>query len=341
MPTCRSLRQRPRVEPLEPRILYSADPASAALEAMGPGTPVVERRVIDAPPPQARVLAAADSAVTEVRHELVLVDTRVANWQQLVDDIPRDSDRNSDRNIEIVLIDPARDGIEQISAALAQRQGIDALHIVSHGEAGMLQIGATQLDFDTLLNDATAVSRWRLALNSGADLMLYGCDLAANDEGRALVDAISRLTGADVAASTDVTGSAKVGGDWVLEYATGSIQSTALAGATGLAAWEGSLGVTFAPSSSETLVNQTTAGTQTIGGGSNDPWRSVAIDGQGNFTVVWIDETIKDVYGRRFDAAGTALGDEFRINTTTADTQWKPSIAMNASGAFVAMLGFN
>ena len=324
MRALRSLRQRPRVESLEARVLYSADPASAVFDAM-PGVSTVERRVIDAPRQQACV--ATSDSTTQTRHELVLVDTRVATWQQLVDDIPR----GSGRNVEVVLLDPARDGIGQISERLAREQGLDAVHIVSHGEAGALQIGATRVDFDTLLADASAVSRWRLALNSGADLMLYGCDLAASEDGRALVDAFSRLTGADVAASVDTTGNAKAGGDWVLEYATGSIESTALAGAAGLAAWDGSLGFTFAPSGAITRANQTTTGTQS----TEESVRQVGIDGAGNFIVVWNDANTGDVYGRRFNAAGTALGNEFRINTTTAGTQNRATVAMNASGAFV------
>lgn len=323
----RPLREQPRVEPLEARILYSADPASAVFDAMGAGAPVVERRAIDAPPPQTPVVGVADGAATEKRQELVLVDTRVSNWQQLVDDMPR----GADRNVEIVLLDAARDGIEQISERLAQERGLDAVHIVSHGEAGALQIGATRLNFDTLLADATAVSRWRLALNGGADLMLYGCDLAASGDGRALVDALSRLTGADVAASIDVTGGTAAGGDWVLEYAAGDIQASALADAPGLESWAGSL--QFALMGDETRANQSTSGTQ----GTHPTVRQVAIDAEGNFVVIWNDTVNSgDVLGCRFDASGNVLGSgQFTVNSTTPSSQGRATVAMNASGAFV------
>ncbi len=39
------------------------------------------------------------------------------------------------------------------------------------------------------------------------------------------MQAISALTGADVAASIDATGNAKLGGNWDLEYSTGKIES--------------------------------------------------------------------------------------------------------------------
>ncbi len=76
----------------------------------------------------------------------------------------------------------------------------------------------------------------------------------------------------------------------------------------------------------------------TIGGDEQNV--AVAIDTAGNFVVVW-DASTSDpgsntgIYGQRYNAAGAAQGGEFRINTTTADTQQIPSVAMNASGGFV------
>ena len=46
--------------------------------------------------------------------------------------------------------------------------------------------------------------------------------------GVAFVERLSNLTGADVAASTDDTGSEDLGGDWVLEMSTGAIEAGAL-----------------------------------------------------------------------------------------------------------------
>src|SRR5688572_33056997 len=66
---------------------------------------------------------------------------------------------------------------------------------------------------------------------------------------------------------------------------------------------------------------------------------AVAMDPDGNFVVVWgAAEGAGDNYGifaRRFNAAGVAQGDEFRVNTHTPDFQNLPSIAMDADGDFV------
>ena len=66
---------------------------------------------------------------------------------------------------------------------------------------------------------------------------------------------------------------------------------------------------------------------------------AVAMGADGDFVVAWAsngqDGSGFGVYAQRFDAAGVALGGEFRVNTTTAENQLIPSLAMAADGDFV------
>jgi Ca2+-binding RTX toxin-like protein len=66
---------------------------------------------------------------------------------------------------------------------------------------------------------------------------------------------------------------------------------------------------------------------------------SVAGLGDGGFVVVWTsygqDGSAGGVYGRRFDAIGSAPGGEFRVNTATAGQQDAPAAAGVADGGFV------
>ena len=59
---------------------------------------------------------------------------------------------------------------------------------------------------------------------------------------------MSRLTGADVAASEDLTGAAAKGGDWELEFQEGAIESR-IAASDAIVQWRGLLapGVTVTP----------------------------------------------------------------------------------------------
>ena len=86
-----------------------------------------------------------------------------------------------------------------------------------------------------------------------------------------------------------------------------------------------------APLGSEFQVNTYTTDAQ------REP--AVAVDGSGNFTVVWEsvgqDGASAGVFGRRFNSAGTALGSELQINTYTTFHQFIPTVAAYGSGNFV------
>ncbi|MFB3076904.1 MAG: DUF4347 domain-containing protein, partial [Lysobacterales bacterium] len=58
--------------------------------------------------------------------------------------------------------------------------------------------------------------------------LLYGCDVANGELGVDFIDNLASYTGADVAASTDSTGAAGFGGNWVLEYNSGLIEASTL-----------------------------------------------------------------------------------------------------------------
>ncbi len=70
---------------------------------------------------------------------------------------------------------------------------------------------------------------------------------------------------------------------------------------------------------------------------------SVAMDADGDFVVTWSsleqDGSYWGVYARRFNAAGTPRGGEFRVNETTRDYQRLSSVAMDAHGNFMIVWG--
>ena len=143
--------------------------------------------------------------------------------------------------VETVLIERDADGLVAISQALARYRDLDAVHIVSHASPGKLQLGRTELSDATLQTSGDLVRGWGRSLAADADILLYGCDLAANETGRQFVRELSLLTGADVAASTDATGNAARGGDWNLEFTVGSLETSAAVGTELQASWSGLL----------------------------------------------------------------------------------------------------
>ncbi|MHC5761790.1 beta strand repeat-containing protein [Nostoc sp.] len=81
----------------------------------------------------------------------------------------------------------------------------------------------------------------------------------------------------------------------------------------------------------EFQVNTTTTGNQ-----SNS---TVAIDADGDFVISWTsngqDGSADGIYAQRYNHAGVAQGDEFKVNTTTTNSQSNPTVAIDADGDFV------
>ena len=167
----------------------------------------------------------ADTVESVVRRELVFVNDNVAEYEILINGI-RESDTN--RNIEIVVLDADRDGIQQVSDILAERSDLSAVHVIAHGSDGQINLGNSWLNSTTLQQNSDAVAGWGNALTETGDILFYGCDIAADSDGQSLLDDIAELTGADVAASDDNTGHAIFGADWDLEYNAGAIETGAL-----------------------------------------------------------------------------------------------------------------
>ncbi len=107
---------------------------------------------------------------------------------------------------------------------MQQYDDLDAIHIVSHGNAGELSLGNTKLNQNTLDSYVDDLISWRDSITDDGDILLYGCNVAASEVGKEFIEDLSQYTAADVLASTDLTGSEDLGGDWDLEYATGNIE---------------------------------------------------------------------------------------------------------------------
>ncbi len=168
-----------------------------------------------------------DAPATASTRELILIDTGVEDYETIVNELM--NNESGDRSFEVVFLDSHADGISQVSAILAVRDDLDAVHLVSHGEEGALRLGNTWIDINNLAGRSGEIALWGNAFTADGDLLIYGCDLAATSDGETLVQSLATLTGADVAASSDDTGDASRGGDWELEYETGEISTTVFA----------------------------------------------------------------------------------------------------------------
>ena len=164
-----------------------------------------------------------------VRQTVVFVDAAIEDYQTLLDGLEQKR-RTVDIESEfhVFVLDAERDGIDHISEVLSTYQEVSALHILSHGANGSLQLGNTHLSGDNLDTYSSQIEQWQNSLSDDADILLYGCEIAAGNWGVEFVDNLAEFSGADVAASVDLTGSVALGGDWTLEFQTGQIDATTL-----------------------------------------------------------------------------------------------------------------
>mgnify|MGYP000660438233 CR=1 FL=1 len=152
---------------------------------------------------------------SEIVNEIFVIDKLVDQYENLVDDISEDA--------EILYIESG-EGLEELLTKLSKFNKIDSLHLISHGSEGQLNIGQDLINLQTIEDYSEGFNELKDLFSANGDFLIYGCNVATAD-GEALVDRISVLTGSDVAASDDLTGSKEFGGDFNLEYETGEIES--------------------------------------------------------------------------------------------------------------------
>ncbi|MEG5124546.1 DUF4347 domain-containing protein, partial [Microcoleus sp. ARI1-B5] len=171
--------------------------------------------------------------LSTANQQIIFVDPSVQNYQSLIQGV--------DANDRIVILDDKRSGIEQITKALASESNIEAVHILSHGSEGSLKLGSDLLNGNDIESFNTQLKQWGNALTENGDILLYGCDAAAGDTGKNFVKRLSEITGADIAASDNLTGSAAKGGDWNLETTTGKIEAAVPFNQEAMKAYDGVL----------------------------------------------------------------------------------------------------
>ncbi|MEG3838139.1 Ig-like domain-containing protein, partial [Microcoleus sp. Z1_C3] len=153
--------------------------------------------------------------VPTMNKQIIFVDSSVQDYQSLI--------QGADANAKIVILDDKRSGIEQITHALAGESDIAAVHVVSHGSSGTLNLGTDIFNKELLEKKLEHLQQWGKALSSKADFLLYGCNVAAGAIGLAFIHRIAEITRANVAASSTKIGNIRLGGNWNLDVQIGKI----------------------------------------------------------------------------------------------------------------------
>ena len=209
----------PLLQELEPRLMFDG----AAIETVDLADGVSEQEqayVLDALRSNdkthasdsllAAIEADPEGFVTDYNQfkEVVIIDTLVKDPHSIIENISREV------SIEVILDDS--DGVDAITQILQKYQNLDAVHIVSHGDAAKLYLGTTNLTLDNLQNYQDKIAQWGNGLGQYGQILFYGCDVAINQDGKTFLHQIKDITQAyNVAGSVDTTDK----DDIELEYA--------------------------------------------------------------------------------------------------------------------------
>ncbi|MEM8642811.1 MAG: DUF4347 domain-containing protein, partial [Cyanobacteria bacterium P01_G01_bin.54] len=176
------------------------------------------------------------------------------------------------------------------------------------------------------------------ALTESADILLYSCFTALGATGEALVQNIASLTGADVAASLDATGSANYDANWALETNTGTIEANHPFTTATLTDWDGKLATltvtnlnnTGAGSLRERIQTDATAGdliTFSVSGTITLAGTTSGVDGE----ILWTTDNLTLDSGNTITLDGGANSRALNIAANNATLQ--NLVVQNASGS--------
>ncbi|MEM7251569.1 MAG: Ig-like domain-containing protein [Pseudomonadota bacterium] len=198
----------PRFLALEPRLLLDG----AMVETL------VETGADPANEPPVAVASELDASLgLESPQRIAFIDAAIADREALAAALTADPNR------DVVLLG-ATAGLDFIARYLEGRQGIDAIEIYSHGSAGELHLGGERINAGAIDHDHRGtLAKIGGALAAQGDIILLGCDVAHGAVGERFISRFAALTGADIAASTDLTGLESLGGDWELEHHHGEV----------------------------------------------------------------------------------------------------------------------
>ena len=311
-----------QIETVLPEALADVDSElDALIEGVIPGSADIQTDKVSA------VLQDNGKTLSSDR-ELVVIDSAVKDIASVTSQLRPDQD---------VLILEKDNGIAEITDYLRDAEGrYSAIHLVTHGDNDGIVINDEVITAKTFNADEWA--EFRQYLTEDGDILFYGCNIAENANGQALIDQIAAASGADVAASIDTTG---IAGNWDLEYTAGCVESAALS----VSNYSYNLAAPIVSSYSE-LYDALEAAAQTgsdhtiiissnIDISENDDIY-IYVENDLNLTIKGIDDTIDLRCGDNVRLFNFYDSDDYNIEITIEnlnfDGQGSAATAVNASG---------
>jgi len=161
-------------------------------------------------------IAKAGAQELQAGNEIVIIDPDLQDGNTLINALKPGT--------KWFFLDRSQQLVPFVSDILSRYAPVKSLHLVTHGMPGAIFTTGTFLNNEITEEEQAEIKRWKKNFSSDGSILLYGCEAGKGPEGKAFCVNLSEISGLNVSASTDKTGSATLGGDWDLELSTGSIE---------------------------------------------------------------------------------------------------------------------
>ncbi|MCP5242904.1 MAG: DUF4347 domain-containing protein [Burkholderiales bacterium] len=150
--------------------------------------------------------------MTNNAQKLLIIDADVLDAEILL------KDRKP--GYQVIRLDPASESVTQLSDAIHQHAPVQEIVLVAHATPGQIHFASGLIDSAQLEQHQQQLQAWRKSLSLDAKLCIYGCELAASEEGNRFIELLKEMTGAEVAASSLSIGKTEAGNNWDLDRYT-------------------------------------------------------------------------------------------------------------------------
>lgn len=161
-------------------------------------------------------IAKAGAQELQTGNEIVIIDPDLQDGNTLINAL--------NPGTKWFFLDRSEQLVPFVSDILSRYAPVKSLHLVTHGMPGAIFTTGTFLNNEITEEEQAEIKRWKNNFSTDGSILLYGCEAGKGPEGKAFCLNLSEISGLNVSASIDKTGSATLGGDWDLELSTGSIE---------------------------------------------------------------------------------------------------------------------
>jgi hypothetical protein len=133
---------------------------------------------------------------------IVFIDSRISHWDGLV--------QQAAPEVRVIVLGVMADGVSAITQIL-NSSFCREVHLVCSGSPGCIYLGSSELSWNTLIQYESKLQSWFGRIDLDAEysmpypqVYLSGCNVGMGDAGAEFMAKLNSITGAAIAASTDI-----------------------------------------------------------------------------------------------------------------------------------------